>query len=53
MEELGFINLDSDAGLFKCFDEASQMFVITVVYVDDTIHWGQRGSYLAGTLRVF
>jgi len=37
MEELGFINLDSDAGLFMCLDEASQMFVIAVVYVDDAI----------------
>jgi len=34
MEELGFVNLDSDAGLFKCFDEASQTFIIAVVYVD-------------------
>jgi len=32
MEELGFVNLDSDAGLFMCLDEASQTFVIAVVY---------------------
>jgi len=37
MEELGFVNLDSDTGLFKCFDEASQTFIIAVVYVDDAI----------------
>jgi len=40
MEELGFVNLDSDAGLFKCFDKASQTFIITVVYVDDAIFLG-------------
>ena len=40
MEELGFVNLDSDAGLFKCFDEASQTFIIAVVYVDDAIFLG-------------
>jgi len=37
MEELGFVNLDSDAGLFKCFDKASQTFIIAVVYVNDAI----------------
>jgi len=40
MEELGFVNLDSDAGLFKCFDEASQTLIIAVVYVDDAIFLG-------------
>jgi len=40
MEELGFVNLDSDAGLFKCFDEASQMFIIAVVYINDAIFLG-------------
>ena len=40
MEELGFINLDSDTGLFKCFDEASQTFIIAVVYIDDAIFLG-------------
>jgi len=40
MEELGFVNLDSDAGLFKCFDEASQTFIIAVVYIDDAIFLG-------------
>jgi len=40
MEELGFVNLDSDTGLFMCHDESSQTFVITVVYVDDTISLG-------------
>ena len=40
MEELGFVNLDLDAGLFKCFNEASQTFIIVVVYVDDAIFLG-------------
>jgi len=40
MEELGFVNLDSDAGLFMCHDESSQTFVIAVVYVDDAIFLG-------------
>jgi len=44
MEELGFVNLDSDAGLFKCFDEASQTFIIAVVYVDDAIFLGVRAD---------
>jgi len=44
MEELGFVNLDSDAGLFMCLDEASQTFVIAVVY-----HWGQGPKYPPGT----
>jgi len=42
MEELGFINLDSDAGLFMCLDEASQTFIIAVVYVDDAIFLGPK-----------
>jgi len=42
MEELGFINLDSDVGLFMCLDEASQTFVITVIYVDDAIFLGPK-----------
>jgi len=42
MEELGFVNPDSDAGLFMCLDEASQTFIITVIYVDDAIFLGPR-----------
>jgi len=42
MEELGFINLDLDAGLFMCLNEASQTFIIAVVYVDDAIFLGPK-----------
>jgi len=42
MEELGFVNLDSDAGLFMCLDEASQTFVVAVIYVDDAIFLGPK-----------
>jgi len=42
MEELGFVNLDSDTGLFMCLDEASQTFDIAVVYVDDAIFLGPK-----------
>jgi len=49
MEELGFVNLDSDAGLFKCFDEASQTFIIAVTGDKDPNTRQAHAGYIGST----
>jgi len=51
MEELGFVSLSSDAGVFIKRDENS--FIIAIIYVDDAIFCGPDRTFALAMKEAF